>query len=303
MTYSDPKNDIAFKKLFGDKNHTDITINFLNAILERTGDDEISSLSIIDPANHPNNDGQKLSVVDVRCTDKNGVQYIVEMQVIDKDNFIERSQYYTALTLSNQLKKGMDYKKVRPVIFVGVVNFHIDSSPHYLNHHHILNTRTNQHILRHMEFHFLELPKFKKAESDLTTIADKWTYLLKKADRFKTIPSSLKSQSAILKALDVLNQHNWSYEEQLAYRKYMDAINSERYSRRAGIKTGLEKGIEIGVRKGREEGALAKAHQIAKSLLQLHDVATVVSITGLSENEVRALKSACAQGACKTTVV
>ena len=33
MKFANPRNDIAFKKIFGNKNHKEILISFLNAIL------------------------------------------------------------------------------------------------------------------------------------------------------------------------------------------------------------------------------------------------------------------------------
>ena len=34
MKFADPKNDLAFKKIFGNENHKNILISFLNAILD-----------------------------------------------------------------------------------------------------------------------------------------------------------------------------------------------------------------------------------------------------------------------------
>ena len=34
MKFADPKNDIAFKKIFGDGNKTEVLISFLNSILD-----------------------------------------------------------------------------------------------------------------------------------------------------------------------------------------------------------------------------------------------------------------------------
>jgi hypothetical protein len=34
MQFADPKNDLAFKKIFGDINHKNILISFLNSILD-----------------------------------------------------------------------------------------------------------------------------------------------------------------------------------------------------------------------------------------------------------------------------
>ena len=291
MKFMDPKCDIAFKKLFGDKRYTEITISFLNAVLERTGDDEISSVTIMDPFNHPNADGMKTSAVDVRCVDRNGNQYIVEMQVVDKDNFIERSQYYTSVAIANQLSPGDDYKNVKPVIFVGVVSFDIDTNPHYLNHHRILNVTTKQCILRHMEFHYLELSKFLKTEAELVTIIDKWAYVFKQAESFNKIPEHFGNQPTIVHALELLDQHSWSTQEWEAYRKYKDAVNTERNLLNAGTRKGFVAGLAAGEHK--------KAQEIARGLLDVLDVATIARKTGLSESEVRALKRE-VQGATKT---
>jgi len=34
MTFADPKNDLAFKKIFGNEKHKDILISFLNSVLD-----------------------------------------------------------------------------------------------------------------------------------------------------------------------------------------------------------------------------------------------------------------------------
>jgi len=44
--FLDPKNDIAFKRVFGSENHKDILIHFINDILELKGNEQIVSMSI-----------------------------------------------------------------------------------------------------------------------------------------------------------------------------------------------------------------------------------------------------------------
>lgn len=51
MKFVDPKNDIAFKKRFGDPNKTEILISFLNAVLELPS--PIASLAIASPYQIP----------------------------------------------------------------------------------------------------------------------------------------------------------------------------------------------------------------------------------------------------------
>lgn len=94
MRFLKATTDIAFKKLFGDQKRADLTISFLNSVLERKEGEKITSVMINDPANHPATVDKKSSFVDVSCTDQSGKKYIIEIQVIDEKNFIERAQYY-----------------------------------------------------------------------------------------------------------------------------------------------------------------------------------------------------------------
>ena len=44
MKYLDPKNDLTFKKVFGE--HPDLLISFLNAMLPLKADEQIESLKV-----------------------------------------------------------------------------------------------------------------------------------------------------------------------------------------------------------------------------------------------------------------
>ncbi|KJV53018.1 PD-(D/E)XK nuclease transposase family protein [Orientia tsutsugamushi str. Gilliam] len=78
--FLDPKNDVAFKKIFGSEKNKDILIHFLNDILLFEGIENNRSgvfRTILDA----DIASKKESIVDVLCKDKNGAQYIIEMQV------------------------------------------------------------------------------------------------------------------------------------------------------------------------------------------------------------------------------
>ncbi len=81
MRFVDPKNDLAFKKIFGDENRKEILISFLNAVLDLKGVHEISSIEILNPYQSPKIDMLKYTVLDIRAVDKRGITFIVEMQV------------------------------------------------------------------------------------------------------------------------------------------------------------------------------------------------------------------------------
>ena len=49
MKFVSPKNDVAFKKIFGNEDKKEILISFLNAVLNLTGDKEIQDIEILNP--------------------------------------------------------------------------------------------------------------------------------------------------------------------------------------------------------------------------------------------------------------
>ena len=115
MVYLDAKSDIAFKKLFGNIAHKEILISFLNSVLEKVEGTKITDVVINDPANLPDALDAKMSIVDVRCTDQSGSQYIVEMQVVSQYEYPARAQYYSSLALSRQLSVRQPYSELVPV--------------------------------------------------------------------------------------------------------------------------------------------------------------------------------------------
>ena len=86
MRFVNPKNDVAFKKIFSDENHKGILISFLNAVLNLEGVHEIADLTILNPYQAPKLDAREVHVADVRAIDKRGVTFIVEMQAVRRSS-------------------------------------------------------------------------------------------------------------------------------------------------------------------------------------------------------------------------
>src|SRR5271154_4785922 len=94
--FLDPKNDVAFKRIFGAEKQKNILIHFLNDMLGFANEEKIKQISFLKPAQDPDIASKKQSIVDVLCTDEQGNQYIVEMQVARTPGFEKRAQYYAA---------------------------------------------------------------------------------------------------------------------------------------------------------------------------------------------------------------
>ena len=80
MAFADLKNDFVFRRIFG--THPDILRGLLNDLLERSGDQTIETIEYLPSEQLPVIAGAKLSILDVRCKDRAGTRYIVEMQLI-----------------------------------------------------------------------------------------------------------------------------------------------------------------------------------------------------------------------------
>ena len=116
----DPKVDFAFKKLFGSRDHPDITIHFLNSVLG--GDPLIKSVEILNPFNEKDFEDDKLSILDVKATDDQGRLLDIEMQTSLPGELANRLIYYAASQYVTQLREGARYVNLLPSIGISVLD-------------------------------------------------------------------------------------------------------------------------------------------------------------------------------------
>ena len=122
MRFVDVTNDVAFRRIFGNENKTQILISFLNAILKLEENQRIAEVEIINPYLLPRIAGEKASIIDVHAKDIEGRKFIIEMQVADVKGFDKRVQYYTARDYSMQISSGENYHQLRPTFFIGILD-------------------------------------------------------------------------------------------------------------------------------------------------------------------------------------
>lgn len=245
MKFVDVKNDVAFRKIFGDEHKKEILISFLNAVLELHGLDKIKEVTLVDPFQLPRIRGEKASIIDVRAKDGRGRSFIIEMQVAEKDGFGKRIQYYSCKEYASQINIGDQYPKLKPVYFVGILNFNFFPGKNYFSKHLIIDEATGICTLADIKFRFIELLKFKKKAEELTSIIDKWTYFIKHAHKITIIPDHTKDKG-LLAAYEAAKQHNWTKKEYDAYiyagMREQDAKGELSFAERRGLERGIEQG-------------------------------------------------------------
>lgn len=274
MKFADVKNDIAFRKIFGNENRTESLISFLNSILGFQGDDRIESVTILDPYQLPKLKGGKVSVLDVRATDHKKRQFIVEMQVAEQDGFDKRVLYYLTKGYNSQIRRAEQYRELKPAYFVGILcDFSHTSNPHYISRNRVLDIDTGEVTIKDIEFNFIELLKFNKPLEALETLVDKWIFFIKNAENLTLVPRNIDDEG-LLSAYEEANQHTWTQAELDAY----DYVDMRQEQARAEIDAAEARGE----RKGKQE----TAKEMKKDG---ESIEKIKRYTGLSDEEIKSL--------------
>jgi len=305
MKFADPKNDIAFKKIFGDENHKEVLISFLNAVLDFQGEQTIVEVELTNPYQVPKIEALKETILDIKVTNQKQEHFIVEMQKKDLGDFAKRSLYYTSKAYVNQLDAGKNYHKLKKVYFIGLLNFIMFEGQSCISRHLILNQETNTQDLDDFEFCFIELQKFSKPLGQLSTLLDKWIYFIKNASSLEMVPKEFTGNSALEQAFDSAQMYNWNREEMDVYDymhlKAWDEINAidtavkkaEKRAKQEGLEQGLEQGLELGIeqeqRLSKKQRAQDKIEIAKNAISQGLEIQTIAAITGLSIEEIEKL--------------
>ncbi len=327
--YLDPKNDLTFRKIFGE--HPHIMKSFLNSVMPFKKGNYIKDLIYQDPAMIPELPELKHSVVDVRCTDNYGRKFIVEMQMYWTSSFKSRMLFNAGKAYVKQLQKKQKYNSLCPIYGLSLVNENFLKEEEYKNkyyhHYKMLHTEISEEVIEGIELIFIELEKFSENKSLSKELRNLWLRFLTEIDEnTKKAPDELLKEEAIKEALECLQISAFTEEELAYYDKYWDSVRIEQARMDDMDKkyTTLlnNKGKELEEAKAREKKAKASEkeakareeeakarekeakakteealhklkqsqYKLAKKMLQYKvSMAEIVKETGLSEEEIKGL--------------
>lgn len=296
--FLNPRNDLAFKKIFGSEKNKDILIHFLNDILGRSV--PIQDVTFLKTVQDPEIAPLRVSIIDVMCEDENKNRFIIEMQLSHEKGFDRRALYYAARAYCSQRTTKKQYKDLKDVYFLAITDFSpFPKKKTWLSKIGLKDLETNEHDIEAIQLLFMQLPLFKKTKKDLKkmTPREKWAYFFKYAD--ETTEEDLRNlvgkDLIIKRAYEELDRFSWSEKELNNYesvemKKAADeAIKEAAYEK--GEAKGREEGLQEGREEGREEGLQEGRHQIALALLkQKLPIKQIAQATGLSTEEISRLK-------------
>ncbi|HBD93951.1 MAG TPA: hypothetical protein DDY71_13950 [Spirochaetia bacterium] len=233
-----PYTDFGFKKIFGEEGCKELLKDFLNELLPEKY--TIFELTLNNNEQLPDHINDRKAIFDIFCTSQNGDKFIVKMQKAKINYFKDRTIYYTTFPIRNMADKGGWDFNLKPVFCIAILDFEFHSVNRKKTDHISYVELKDQYCQRFydkLNYIFIEMPKFKKTESELTTHFDKWLYFLKHLEDFDTIPEIL-NEPVFMDALSKAEKANYNEKQMMEYERslmnYWDAT--------AMIKTAFDDG-------------------------------------------------------------
>jgi predicted transposase/invertase (TIGR01784 family) len=315
MLTVDLTSDYVFKGIFSDEGRIS---DFLKSILvgknkvfpEDTEFEDIQFMKNeyiqnIDP------DQAKKSIFDIQVRTKFG-RFIVEIQKLKTDEFLKRTEFYSALAFSHQTIKDprkpsmQDYLNALPIVVVSVVTGKLlDEDVPCVSYHINIETKTKKSFMKSFIYVFIELDKFDNSKYDQSSIDNineqEWLELMKNQDI--TRPYTNKQVSSAVKYVDYVARNK--YEEYIRAKMAEDIQNNlfkdgkrmgAKEGHEKGLKEGHEKGHEKGLKEGHEKGLKESTKRVLENVVQRlldqgKSVDEIMNITNLTSLEVEETKT------------
>jgi hypothetical protein len=230
MAFADLKNDYIFRRIFA--THPDILRRLLNDLLERAGEQTIEQIEYLLRSQLPVVEGLKLSILDVRCKDRAGTTFVVEMQLVHHPGFINRVVYNACKAYVSQMKEGEWYTKLTDVVAISICDFELwpdrkqdrAKLPRVpmLSRWNMTERGSKNHGLLQVQYAFLELPKMPPLRPAAPG-ADLWAWLFVHAPELTEVPPEL-TKGPYRDALELANKAKFTPGELELYERTRDEI-------------------------------------------------------------------------------
>ena len=272
--------DFGFKRIFGTDPNKELLINFLNSLFD--GEEVIKDVKYLNSENVGDVYAERKAIFDVYCENEKGEKFIVEMQNAYQTYFKDRSLFYSTFPIREQAPKGSDWNFcLKKVYVVALLNYKMSDeafdSSDTIHTIALMDTKTNKVFNAKLMFKYVEVGRFDKTDEELTSLSDKWMYVLKNLSRLDNRPAALR-EKIFSKLFAAASVARFTPTE---LREYEDSLKAYR-----DIKNSLDTAKE----EGREEGREQRNIEIAKKMLAAGmDIDIIINMTDLSKDEIEKL--------------
>lgn len=243
-------NDYIFKKIFAKKGNESLLKDLLNSILQI----KINSIEVLADTNLERQlESNKMGILDIKAKVDEDTIIDIEIQIINRYNMIERTLFYWSGLYYNVLQKGEDYKEIKKVIAINILDYNeFEEGPYHeiakLRREYLYKILTDK-----IEIHFIQIPKFKKQRKDMKTKLDMWMDFISQIDE-KEVKNAMSKNKEIKKAQEEYEYLTGDEEERRIAFLREKAIRDENSIFDAGKDIGRKEGKEEGIEIGKEQG-------------------------------------------------
>ena len=243
--------DYIFKRVFAFEGNESALKDLLEAILKK----DIKTVTIKNPEIIPYEKDEKRGLLDIKAETDDGTILDIEMQMEDEKNTDERGTQYLGKMITEQLKKGDKYKKLKKsiVIFITNYNFLKRNSYHSVGKMKFDETLKEEYVemgyeeedqiaSKYIEFHYIELPKYKRKEPSKFTKLDQWMCIFTQNE--EGIEMAEKENKEIKRAIDTLDFISEDPKERERHNSIVMAEYNRLTSEHNFFEAGVEEGIE-----------------------------------------------------------
>jgi predicted transposase/invertase (TIGR01784 family) len=272
-----PLNDWLFLKVMGEKGDEAQLLGFLNAVLRRTGKDNIMSLEIPEHRTFTAEIiGDKTSILDIRAVLADGTKVNIEVQLRNVGNMDKRSLFYWSREYTKGIGAGQDYIELPNVVSINIVNFEFMLAGGFHTAFHLWEDRDKNILLTDaLEIHFVDMVKFKALrDKDIKNEPlHRWLTYFDKDSPPELVAEVVQMDTAIRKAQErtafVASDKEALREYHLREMALSDWTSGVNHARREGLREGLREGKREGLREGKREGLREGREEAAKEIFTL----------------------------------
>lgn len=284
-----PLVDYAFKMLFGNEEHSPVTIHFLNSVL--VGQPPVTKITFQNPIRYRHTADGKVCILDVLAIDALGRQLNIEVQISLPAGMAKRMVYYSAQTYVRQLLEGQSYNSLQPAICICVLAGALYSQPAELHLDFRLREKSLPLTLTDdLQIHFLQLSHLEITADTLdnATPVERWCWFLCHADELTTDQvAQLLPDQEFAEAAGVLEMIARTPDQLREYNARLKAQRDEEarllYAQQQGIEIGEARGEARGIRKGQLCGQIMLLQQLLKQPVSADDQLAACSIEQLQQ--------------------
>lgn len=283
--------DWAIKKILRDKSNFGILEGFLSELLKQ----DIKILSLLESESNKETSEDKSNRVDLLAELESKELVIIEVQNTEELDYLHRILYGTSKTISENMKQGYPYSKVKKIISVSIVYFDIGEGSDYVykgttnfigihNKDSLKLSLEQKELFKKSEpyelfpeYYILKVEKFDEITKDGL---DEWIYFLK-TDQIKE-NFKAKGLKEAKEKLDVLKLEK---SEKFEYEVYLEDLHFK-----ASLAETQKFKLEKAERDGELRGELKGVFKVAKNLKNMGvELEKISEATGLKKEDIEKL--------------